>query len=131
MWPGPDGLNAEFLKNACICVKAGDHVERHYMFGPVLYRLYNALYTSGKYVRDWSCATLSAVVKRGDARLLDNYRALALGSVLEKLYAVILDARFSVCAERNGGELRGMLVSGQARGQWTMSWFYSTSRQLS
>jgi hypothetical protein len=127
MWPGPDGLNAKLLKNAYLCVEAGDHVERHYMFGPVLCRLYNALYTSGKYVRDWSCATLSAV-ERGDAKLLNYYRALALGSVLEILYAVILDARFSVCAEKNGGELRGMLVSGQATVQWTMSWFYGTSR---
>ena len=37
----------------------------------------------------------------------DNYRAIAVGSVLGKLYAVILDTRLSVCAEKNGWRAEG------------------------
>jgi len=105
--PGPDGLRAEFLKNAYICIEAGDHVKRYNVLGPVLHQLYNALFTSGKYVRDWSSAAPSAVFKKGDASSLDNYRAIAVGSVFGKLYAVILDARLSVCAEKNGWRAEG------------------------
>jgi hypothetical protein len=47
------------------------------------------------------------VFKKGDASSLDNYRAIAVGSVLGKLYAVILDARLSVCAERSHWRAEG------------------------
>jgi hypothetical protein len=52
-------------------------------------------------------ATLSPILKKGDASNLDNYRAIAVGSVLGKLYAVILDTRLSVCAENSGWRAEG------------------------
>jgi hypothetical protein len=74
---------------------------------PVLHELSEALFCSGEYVRHWSMATLSPIFKKGDATNLDNYRAIAVGSVLGKLYAVILDTRLSVCAEKNGWRAEG------------------------
>ena len=50
---------------------------------------------------------MSPIFKKGDAANLDNYRAIAVGSVLGKLYAVILDTRLFVCAEKNGWRAEG------------------------
>ena len=106
--PGPDGLRAEFLKQAFVMetVDDGPPVKRHVLL-PVLFDLYQALFSSGEFVRKWSMATLSPIFKKGDAANLDNYRAIAVGSVLGKLYAVILDTRLSVCAEKNGWRAEG------------------------
>ena len=106
--PGPDGLRAEFLKQAFVMetVDDGPPVKRHVLL-PVLFDLYQALFSSGEFVRKWSMATLSPIFKKGDAANLDNYRAIAVGSVLGKLYAVILDTRVSVCAEKNGWRAEG------------------------
>jgi hypothetical protein len=69
--------------------------------------MYQALFSSGEFVRQWAMATLSPIFKKGDASNLDNYRAIAVGSVLGKLYAVILDTRLSVCAENSGWRAEG------------------------
>ena len=55
----------------------------------------NALFASGKYVLYWSvqCKTeCSEFKKKGDASPLGSYRAIAVGSVFERFYAVVLDA---------------------------------------
>jgi len=107
---GPDGLRAEFLKNAYVLIPGNDDRAppvKEYILAPVLHLLYQALFASGMYVRSWSMATLSAVFKKGDATNLDNYRAIAVGSALGKLYAVLLDARLSRCAETNQWRAEG------------------------
>ena len=52
-------------------------------------------------------ATLRPIFKKNDAANLDNFRAIAVGSVLGKLYAVILDTQLSVCAENHGWRAEG------------------------
>lgn len=59
------------------------------------------------YVNGLLLASISAVFKKGDASCLDNYRAVAVSSVLGKLYAVVLDARVSICAESHGWRAEG------------------------
>lgn len=108
--PGPDGLRAEHLKCAYTETVVGandDKVVREYQLVPVLHLLYNALFTSGQYVREWSLASLTAVFKKGDATSLDNYRAIAVGAVFGKLYAVLLDRRLSSLAEKAGWRAEG------------------------
>jgi len=105
--PGPDGLRAEYLKGAYVFVGEGNERTREYILAPVLHSVFHALFTSGEYVRSWSLASLTPVFKKGDASDLDNYRAIAVGSLLGKLYAVLLDARLSVCAEKHKWRAEG------------------------
>jgi hypothetical protein len=105
--PGPDGLRAEFIKNAYISMDIGSSVVKDYVLAPVLRQIYQSLFSQGHYVRDWSSASLSAVFKKGDATCLDNYRAIAVGAVMGKLYAVLLDCRMSSCAEKSGWRAEG------------------------
>lgn len=104
---GPDGLRAEFLKYASWEVRSGRSYSEVHLLAPVLVALFQQLFSHGLYVRSWSSATLSPVFKKGDATNLDNYRAIAVGSVFGKLYAVLLDARLSVCAERHNWRAEG------------------------
>ena len=113
--PGPDGMRSEFLKQAYVVEEElagpeeGAPVKqtKQNVLAPVLHALFNALFTQCQYAQDWSAATLSAVFKKGDAGALDNYRAIAVGAVLGKLYAVILETRLTVCAEKHGWRARG------------------------
>ena len=106
--PGPDGLRAEHFKHAYFEIEEDDgKFRREYPLTPILHKLFNALFTSGEYVREWSLASLTAVFKKGDAADLDNYRAIAVGAVLGKLYSVLLDTRLSVAAEKHGWRAEG------------------------
>ena len=109
-------------------IAVGDKVEKDHILAPVLKVLYQSLFSSGSYVREWSAASLSAVFKKGDASCLDNYRAIAVSSVLGKLYAVLLDARLSHRYVRRGmGGARDKQGSEQAKAPWSiMSLCYVT-----
>jgi hypothetical protein len=84
------------------------------------------------------------ICKKGDANSLNDYRAIAVCAVLDKLYNMPISYCIfcprqhtqiraskiswmpeSVCAEKNGWRAEG-LVSGQARVQWTMVWSCGT-----
>jgi hypothetical protein len=57
--PGPDGLRGEFLKQAYVLEVSDDGSSRkNNVLLPVLHELYQALFSSGEYVRQWSMATL-------------------------------------------------------------------------
>ena len=107
--PGPDGLRAEHLKCVYTEVLVGvdEKVVREYKLVPVLHQLYQALFASGQYAREWSLASLTAVFKKGDATSLDNYRAIAVGAVFGKLYSVLLDRRLSSLAKKAGWRAEG------------------------
>ena len=106
--PGPDGLRAEFLKCAYVLEDLGEGKTcKQNLLLPVLHALFEALFRKGDYVREWSSATLSAVFKKGDPTSLDNYRAIAVGAVLGKLYAELLDTSLTVCAEKHGWRAEG------------------------
>jgi hypothetical protein len=105
--PGPDCLRSEFFKYASITRVVGDQKIESNVLAPVLQALYESLFSQGKYVEEWSAATLSAVFKKGDATCLDNYRAIAVGGVLGKLFAVLLETRLTVAAEKHGWRAEG------------------------
>ena len=105
--PGPDCLRSEFFKYATVTRGVGQQKIEQNILVPVLQALYQFLFSQGKYVRAWSAATLSAVFKKGDATCLDNYRAIAVGGVLGKLYAVLLESRITPVAEVNGWRAQG------------------------
>ena len=78
-----------------------------HILAPVLHSLFGTLFKNGEYVRSWSLASLTPIFKKGDAADLDNYRAIAVGSLFGKLYAGLLDARLSICAEKNHWRAEG------------------------
>jgi hypothetical protein len=50
----------------------------------------------------WSQAAISAVFKKGDPACKDNYRGIAVGNVLGKVFSMVLEQRLSPWAEENG-----------------------------
>ena len=75
---GPDGICMEFLKYAPDNVTA------------TLTSLINAIYGNALYPTQWTINYLRALYKKGDKDDTGNYRGLAIGSALGKLYSMIL-----------------------------------------
>lgn len=105
------GMPAEFVSKAWVLVAgAGGRPERHYLLVPPLVRLMNAVF-SGAYPCAWETSTLSPVPKpKGDPLNLDDYRGVAVGEVLAKLYAMCLHGRLDEWAEGR----QGTRAAGQA-----------------
>jgi hypothetical protein len=105
---GPDGMKGELLKGAYaeFCFEDGG-VMREYKLLPDLHKIYSAVFSSGMVPAVWCSAFLSAVFKKGDASLMDNYRGIAVGAVMGKLYSIILDNRLSNYCEEHGFRAKG------------------------
>lgn len=88
---------------------------------PVIHAVISAVFNSGEYPVSWSQAAVSAVFKKGDTDIWDNYRGIAVGNVVGKLYSMIIDARLSQWSEK-----QGLRAEGQA-GFWKG---YRTTDQL-
>lgn len=59
---------------------------------------------TGKIPRDWKCTRIRLVYKRsGDKDSVDNYRPIAVTSVIYRLFAHIVRARLCRWAEGQGG----------------------------
>lgn len=100
---GPDGIRMEFLKGAYeLEATERGRVKKRYVLLPVLHAVLNAVFVSGEYPSAWSAATLSAVFKKGDPDDLDNYRGIAVGPALGKLFSMVLNSRLDVHAEGYG-----------------------------
>lgn len=69
--------------------------------------LLNAAFDGGDVPASWCAAYLSAIYKRGDPAQLDNYRGIAVGSSLEKVFSLVLHTRLSAWSEANGCRARG------------------------
>lgn len=107
--PGPDGLRIEFFKEAYILVPAGTNGRdrREYILLPILHTLLKNIFCSGRYPEGWSAAALTAVYKKGEAENLNNYRGIAVGNVLGKLFGSVLNTRLDAYAERIGARAEG------------------------
>lgn len=117
--PGPDGLRIEFFKEAYVLVPTGRGRDRRvYILLPVLHNLLKNLFCSGHYPENWSAAALTAVYKKGDAGDLNNYRGIAVGNVLGKLFGSVLNTRLDTYAERIGARAEGQ--AGFRRGRSTI-----------
>ncbi len=54
-----------------------------------------------------SVGLITAVYKSGDQSDMSNYRGITVGSVIAKLFAMILDHRIAVWAEDEGIKAKG------------------------
>jgi hypothetical protein len=77
---GMDGIISEMLKS----------LVGHDTFVRLLYKLCNHILSSSKFLETWRYNILVPVLKKGDPNIHDNYRGLALGSTLSKLFCVVL-----------------------------------------
>lgn len=89
---GIDGIIIEMLKSSL-------HVT-----GPYLLHLFNSILNSGKYPEKWTKAILVPLHKKGPVSDLNNYRGIALLSVLGKIFSKIVNARLVHWAETHGVE---------------------------
>ena len=87
---GPDNVISEHLRYAT------DNVLK------ALLELLNAIFTHAKYPSSWSNNFLKALYKKGAADDPGNYRGLAIGSVLAKLYSTILLNRIEIYVTTTG-----------------------------
>ena len=105
---GCDGIAAEFLTKAVVHTRVGNISRRHFVLTPALTTAFNAVLRGGYPADLWGVSALVPVPK-GDPTVKDDYRGIAVGSVLAKLYAVVVLARLDAWAEA-----RGLRAHGQA-----------------
>ena len=102
---GPDGIRAEFLKDAVVREfedEDGSHpVFRNVLLEPV-HAVINAFFESGDPPVSWSEAAISAVFKKGDPTCKDNYGGIAVGNVFGKVFSMVLEQRLSKWSEEHG-----------------------------
>jgi hypothetical protein len=65
-----------------------------------LVELFNKLFEQGIFPKDWCTSIIIPIHKKGDTNLPDNYRGVALTSVVSKVYTHILNRRLTRWAER-------------------------------
>ena len=87
---GIDGIIIEMLKCSL-------HITE-----PYLRHLYNVILDTGKYPEQWTKAVLVPLHKSGSTAELNNYRGIALLSVLGKFFSKIVNTRLVEWAENTG-----------------------------
>jgi len=95
---GLEGVQAECYKYA---TQEREGERPVYVLAPYLHVLFNRL-LEGEYPRTFITSALSPVFKRGDDLNCDNYRGIAVGGVLAKLYATVHNRRISMHCETAG-----------------------------
>jgi hypothetical protein len=105
---GVDGMPAEFLTQAWQPVQGADgKPARYYILGPSLAALFTRI-LSGTYPPAWGTSALAPVPKAGgQADNPDDFRGIAVGPVLAKLYSLCLFARLDPWAESHGLRAKG------------------------
>ena len=92
--PGVDGILSEMIKDG----------------GGVLHNcllvVFNLMLTN-HFPKQLSVGLITAVYKSGDKGDMSNYRGITVGSVIAKLFAMILDHRIAVWAEDEGIKAKG------------------------
>ena len=78
---GLDDINAEMLKSGGRLVII------------FLTRLFNKVFESGCYPREWTKSIIIPIYKKGDKTDVDNYRGISLTSILSKCYVSIINKR--------------------------------------
>jgi hypothetical protein len=94
---GLERVQAECYKYA---VRCGRGRVPYRVTVPYLTNLFNCV-AKGAYPQQWRVSTLTPVFKKGDAGVCDNYRGIAVGGALAKLYAAVLARRISKHCEDN------------------------------
>ena len=63
--------------------------------------LFNHLFTNGVFPKEWAKSIIVPILKKGSKNNPDNYRGVALTSVVSKIYTHILNKRLTAWAEEN------------------------------
>lgn len=77
------------------------------MLAPCVTALFNAFSSAGCLPPSWALSAITPIHKAGDTGLPGNYRGIAVGTVLAKLFASLINARLSHWAESNGLRAQG------------------------
>ena len=80
---GCDRITAEYLKAFAES------------FGEILLSIFKKLFASKIYPSEWASNFLKPIYKKGESMDPDNYRGLAIGAALAKLYSLILLGRLT------------------------------------
>ena len=104
--PGPDGILLEYLR---IFAET---------FEQTLLSLLNKIFSNHLYPSNWAVNFLKPIFKKGETDDTDNYRGLAIGSALAKLFSQILLRRLTkyvdekkLLSPNQGGFLKGRSTS--------------------
>lgn len=87
--PGIDGVRTEMLKSGIRNL------------APVLTKFFNCIYKIGSFSAAWRFSTLTVIHKKGDKHIPKNYRGIAVGSNLCKLFCLVLNNRLVTFATDN------------------------------
>lgn len=100
--PGLDGIPAEVLKTAISDATEQDPMTPNTGLGKVLLRLANRVLSEGVIPARWKTAAVVSVPKKGDLRVMDNYRGISLLPVVLKLITVVVIRRVERGLESRG-----------------------------
>ena len=92
--PGIDGVLSEMIKDG------GDVLQNCMLV------IFNLMLVN-HFPKQLSVGLITAVYKSGDKGDMSNYRGITVGSVIAKLFAMILDHRIAVWAEGEGIKAKG------------------------
>ena len=114
---GCDGLVAEFLTKAVVQTREEGVSHKEYILAPALTVAFNAVLQGGYPTDFWGVSALIPVPKpKGQPGVKDDYRGIAVGSVLAKLYALMVLARLDAWAESTGKRATGQAGFRPGRG---------------
>ena len=95
---GVDGVPAEAFKYARREVEN----KTEFVLAPHLLKLMEHIRATGDYPRQFEISSITPIHKKGDVQEMGNYRGLAVGGALSKLYAFLLERRLSTWGESSG-----------------------------
>ena len=78
---GLDNISAEMLKSGI------NHLS------PCFTKLFNSILNSKTYPENWRYSTISAIHKKGPKNIQDNYRGIALSSIISKVFGKVINER--------------------------------------
>jgi hypothetical protein len=105
---GPDHITSELLKGAHVKVRTQDGHDWHdYLLAGELATLFQHSFSTGLLPPVWCDAILCAIFKKGEPSVYDNYRGIAEGSLMGKIYCMLVEARLDRFCEDHGYRATG------------------------
>ena len=86
------GYTSELLRYAQLSADPDMPAPPH-LLAPYLLVLFNAAFSSGQVLQSWKSSLVTPIFKKGDATDTANYRPIAVGEPISRLYASILARR--------------------------------------
>lgn len=114
--PGTDGLPIDFLKHAVREIDVGGKTVRVNVMAGDIAHLFNKVFEGG-FPKAWATAVVVPVPKpKGDPGNKDDYRGIAVGGALSKLFSMVMLHRLDTWAEHNNLRAAGQSGFRQGRG---------------